>query len=191
MLWNCLSGFYPALLKYLFAHIPLMSLKFGCMTQYFGKAIHLLSDEISPAPAKFPPPGLSQPLFLIPSLTFIPGDIALDFTVWKPNPRTEREMMKERESGIVLRERPTSKLTTGCEGVTLASSLTRFHSFFFRQFFYCSVHPLWREKLNILLHSGMLEWRAAQCANLRADWKLSKVTIPCKNYATYTFKTRT
>lgn len=73
--------FLSALLKYLFALIPLMSLKFGCMTQYFGKAIHLLSDEISPAPAKFPPPGLSQPLFLIPSLTFIPGDIALDFTV--------------------------------------------------------------------------------------------------------------
>lgn len=106
--------------------------------------------------------------------------------------------MKERENGIVQRERPKSKLTTGCEGVTLASLLTLFHSFFplFCPYFYCSVHPLWRESWTSVytVVCWNEEEHSAQTfipANLRADWKLSKVTISCKNRTTYTFKTRT
>lgn len=94
-------------------------------------------------------PQVFHNLFLIPSSlpspSFILGDIScscLDFTVWKPNTRTERGTTKQCENGIVQQERLTSKLTTGCEGVTLASALTL--SLFYCRFSYCSVHPLWR-----------------------------------------------
>lgn len=94
------------------------------------------------------PTSILIPPFLCPLPPFIPGYTTcpgLDFTVWKPY-------------RIVQPERPTSKLTTGCEGVTLASSFRLFFSLLFFPFLYCSIL--------LDLHSGMLEWRGAQCADL-------------------------
>lgn len=66
----------------------------------------------------------------LPSPSFIPGEVScpcLDFAVWKSNMRTAGW------GRTVQQERPMSKLTTGCESVTLASTPT--HSSFFFPFF--------------------------------------------------------
>lgn len=118
----------------------------------FWHAIHLPSDKISPAPSTFPPPGLSQPLFLIlsslPSPSFIPGDIVwsgLDFTACKPNTKS-REGNDEgaRKRGSAAREahKQTDNWVWWCHSRLLAHY---FSLFFFCPFFYCCVHPLWRE----------------------------------------------
>lgn len=67
------------------------------MMQTFGVTIRLQSVQISPGGSTFPPQGFSQPLFLIysslPSPSFIPSEIScscLDFTVRKPNTRTQK-----------------------------------------------------------------------------------------------------
>lgn len=153
----------------------------------FWHAIHLPSDKISPAPSTFPPPGLSQPLFLIlsslPSPSFIPGDIVwsgLDFTACKPNTES-REGNDEgaRKRGSAAREahKQTDNWVWWCHSRLLAHYFSL--SFFLPFLLLLCTSPL-EGKLNIRLHVGMLEWRGAQWKNLRADWKLSKVTIPCK-----------
>lgn len=99
----------------------------------------------------------SQPLFLIysslPSPSFIPGEIScssLDFTVRKPNTRTQKGGgMKEG----VNEERPTSNLATGCEGVTLASTLSHSFTLFLSLLGISSVTG----ELNICVHSGVSE----------------------------------
>lgn len=167
--------------------IPLTSLRFWWMTQYFGmlSIFHLTKSLQHPPhfhPQVFPnlcflfsllcPLRLSSPVTSF-GLAWISQPV-------NQTPRAERGTMKERENGVVQRERPTNKLTTGCDGVTLASSLTISLSFFFLPFLLLLCTSPLEGKLNIRLHVGMLEWRGAQWKNLRADWKLSKVTIPCK-----------
>lgn len=143
---------------------PRRSMRFWWMPQYFGWFIHLLLPPHI-HPEVFPNLG-----FLIPS--FIPSDTScsgLDFTDWKPNTRTKRGTIKAQESRRVKGERPTSKLTTGCESVTLASTLAPFSFFFacpflpFLLLFYTSSSE---GKLNICLHSGRLEWSQAHYTNV-------------------------
>lgn len=118
--------------------IPLTSLRFWWMTQYFGmlSIFHLTKSLQHPPhfhPQVFPnlcflfsllcPLRLSSPVTSF-GLAWISQPV-------NQTPRAERGTMKERENGVVQRERPTNKLTTGCDGVTLASSLTISLSFFF------------------------------------------------------------
>lgn len=85
--------------------------------------------------------------------------------------------MKEREPGSAAREahKQTDNWVWRCHTRLLAHTLSLSFSLSCPVSYY-SVHPLWRESL----HRGMLEWIQAQYANLRADWKLSKLSITCK-----------
>lgn len=93
-----------------------------------------LSSRLYISTPRFFPSSVSDPPLLCPlRLSSLVTFLALAWISQfeKQTQGTERGTMKEQENRIVQQERPTSKLTTGCEGVTLASALTLFHSFFF------------------------------------------------------------
>ncbi len=147
-------------------------------------------DEISPAPSTFPPPGLSQLLFLtpssLPSLSFIPGDIACpgtDLTLWKPNTSTEKgdDWMSER-TGECCERGPQANWQLG---VKVSLSPPRSHSFTpFCPVFYCSVHPLWRESWTSV-HPVVCwneEKRSAQTSDLTENCQKSPSPVKTKQH---------
>lgn len=189
-----------------FCTILSQNLKSYWVYWYFDRCQNILADlSFSYSMKSFQPIQHTHPqvfpnlYFLIPllsSVSFIPGDTdcpGLDFTDWKPNMRTEREAMKEQESRILKGERPSSKLTTGCESVTLASTLAPFH--FFPPFFCYSIHPPWRQKVNICLHSvaGMKRSTLYKCLYLQElTENCQKSPSPVKPRNIHSiFKTRT
>lgn len=92
-----------------------------------------LSSRLYISTPRFFPSSVSDPPLLCPlRLSSLVTCLALAWISQFENQTrgTERGTMKERGNGIVQQERPTSKLTTGCKGVTLASALTLFYSFF-------------------------------------------------------------
>lgn len=135
--------------------IPLTSLLW--MTQYFG------TDKISPLHFQVFPNLNSHPPFSLPSPTFHPWVHNLPWLRFH-SLKTKHEWgtMKEWVYRIVQPERPTSKLTTGCEGVTLASLFTLFFSLLFSPFLYCSLHTLGSTQRYVGMKRSTVHWPSYQ-----------------------------
>lgn len=158
---------------------------FCWMTYCFGK--NDPSPLWSGLSGTFPPPGL----FLVPLScalavfhqwqSFVP---LLRFRSLK----IKHENHRVRGDGAARGPRANWQLGVR---VSLSSPLSRTLAFFFffsRHSSYLSAHPPLEGKAEHLRMSGTWEWRGS---NLRADWKLSKLTIPCKIAQSIQSNTRT
>lgn len=141
------------------------------------------SSSTDPAPFRFPPSGLPQHLFSHPFSSalsvFHPWWHCLPWLIFH-SPKTKHESREGDDEGAIARDsagREAHKQTD--KRVWIRHSRLLVHAFF------CPVHPLWRESWTSVytVVCWNEEEQSAQTflpANLSADWKLSKVTVPCK-----------
>lgn len=163
-------------------------------TIFFANTSISYSTKSLQPPPHFHPQVFPNLDFLIPSwllsLSFIIGDTAcpgLDFTVWKPNTRTKRgDDEGARKQDIEGREahKQTDDWVWKCHSRLCTYTLWLFFCLFC-PFCYKSVYPLCRDNWTSVYTVAC--WNEEEhtvqmfiLANLRADWKLSKVTISCK-----------
>lgn len=159
-----------------YPHVPVPVSPLCLFTLYWNatRVVDVLMDGFHQTYSLQPLSHFLFPPSLVPTSVFDPDLGALTrVSVWKPNTRIKRGGRWRSDNAGQCEERgPRANWQQGVK-VSLTYSITCSLALYilFEGRAECpSTHP----------HGGVLQWGGVESNDLRADWKLSKVTVTCK-----------